>query len=186
MRSFLISLSHGRLFFLTIPLFTALTILLITRQITQKILLFESILLSILLTVVLAFFFFGIKRKREIVNFDYEKFLSVLISLLLFYSISFSTILNTDRSKSLYVLSWVHDLGPISEKKLAQKIRIKYGEYDSSYIQQRINEHKSRGVFVEQNGLIQTSTLGNVYWFAADKIAAIFQLSGWYSSKIEK
>jgi len=94
--------------------------------------------------------------------------------------------MNTDRSKSLYVLSWVHDLGPISEEKLAQKIRIKYGEYDSSYIKQRITEHKNRGVFVERNGLIQTSTLGKLYWFVANKIARIFQLSGWYSSKIEK
>ena len=168
------------------PLLASILFLFLIRQITQTIILFESILISILLTVLLAISFYFIQQKRGIIKFDYETLLSLFVSVLLFYSISFSTIMNTDRSKSLYVLSWVHDLGPITEKNLAQKIRIKYGEYDSSYIQQRITEHKSRGVFVERNGFIQTSTLGNVYWYVANKIAGIFKLSGWYSAKIEK
>jgi hypothetical protein len=182
----LITVPRRRLLLLALPLLIAFSLLFLIRQITQRIILFESILLSILLTVVLVFSYFALECKREISQFSYEKFLSVFVSLLLFYSISFSTVLNTDRSKSLYVLSWVHDLGPITEKNLSQKIRMKYGEYDSSYIQQRIIEHKSRGVFVERNGLIQTSSLGNAYWYVANKIAGMFKLSGWYSAKIEK
>ena len=186
MPSSLITVPRRRLLLLVLPLVTAFILLFLIRLITQRIILFESILLSILLTVVLVFSYFALEYKRDISQFNYEKFLSVFVSLLLFYSMSFSTVLNTDRSKSLYVLSWVHDLGPITEKNLSQKIRMKYGEYDSSYIQQRIIEHKSRGVFVERNGAIQTSSLGNVYWYVANKIAGIFKLSGWYSAKIEK
>lgn len=182
----LLNAPRRRLLWLVLPLLTSFFILFLIRQVTQRIILFESILLSILITAVIVFSFFALEYKRDINQSNYEKFLSVFVSLLLFYSMSFSIVLNTDRSKSLYVLSWVHDLGPITEKNLSQKIRIKYGEYDSSYIEQRIIEQKSRGVFVEQNGLIQTSSLGNVYWYAANKIAGIFKLSGWYSAKIEK
>jgi hypothetical protein len=156
------------------------------RRATPEIILFESILLSALITILVVVCYYAIQCMRKKTKFGYENFLSLLLSLLMFYSLSFSIIMNTDRSKSLYVLSWVHDLGPISEENLAKEVKKKYGEYDATYIQQRIIEHKSRGVFIERNGLVQTSNLGNLYWNVANKIAGVFKLSGWFSSKIQR
>ena len=86
--------------------------------------------------------------------------------------------MNVDRSKSFYVLSWVHDLGPISEIDLADKLKTKYGAYDAIYIKQRIDEQTKRGVFNLHSGFYQTSLLGNLYWKSATLLSDVFKLDG--------
>jgi hypothetical protein len=92
--------------------------------------------------------------------------------------------MNTDRSKSLYVISWVHDLGPVSESELAIALQSKFGAYDSAYIHQRLFEQKSRGVFEFRNNKFTLTKLGNIYWSAANLLSSIFNLTGWQNAKI--
>ncbi len=180
------TLTKKRIKFLVQPLLAGFSILFCLRQFTQQILLFESILLSIIITILFNVWLIWARRKKQSEKFVYEDFLAITLSLVLFYSISASTVLNVDRSKSFYVISWVHDLGPISEKNLALKLRTRYGEYDSISIHQRLLEQKARGIFIVEDDLYQTSILGNIYWHAANGIASVFNLSGWYSAKLPK
>ena len=94
--------------------------------------------------------------------------------------------MNIDRSKSLYVLSWIHDKGPISEADLALELRKKYGEFDAGYIHQRLKEQSRRGVFKIKHEKYSTTKLGNLYWTAASILARVFNLNGWYSAKLTK
>jgi hypothetical protein len=169
-----------------LPLFTCFSILLCLRQFIQDILLFESILLSMVITILLSANLYWIRSKIHSKQFAYEDFLAITLSFVVFYSIAGSTVLNVDRSKSFYVISWVHDLGPISEKNLSQKLRNRYGEYDSISIHQRLLEQRARGLFIVKDDLYQTSMLGNFYWYTANSIAYIFNLSGWYSAKLTR
>ena len=178
------TIARRRLKFLVLPLLASFFFLFCMRQITQEILLFESMLLSILITILFVLILYWVRREREFKQFAFEDLLAIVLSLVLFYSISGSTILNVDRSKSFYVLSWVHDYGPISENELAQRLQSKYGAYDSISINQRLVEQTSRGVLVFRGGRYQTSVVGDIYWYVATGIASIFKLSGWYSAKL--
>ncbi len=174
---------NSRGFLLTFPGLFSVASLFLLRRVYAPALLFESIIASIFVTLLVLFAVFLIFKCYKLMKF--ESLICIFLSLSIFYSISFSTIMNTDRSKSLYVLSWIHDQGPITEANLAKLLEKKYGQYDSAYISQRILEQTRRGVFKINDGEISVTELGRIYWNCAEVFALVFNLTGWYTAKID-
>jgi hypothetical protein len=94
--------------------------------------------------------------------------------------ISFS-LLNTDRSRSFFVLSWVEnsDIGLINQNLIVNNpVSLEFQNPDS--VIQRIEEQR-------KNGLIQSSSLkltnGGKYFLASiEFMARVFSLKGWYEN----
>ena len=148
-------------------------------------LLYEQIVLAMVLGVTLFLVVFGILSRKSPSSYDFSKvFPFLLIGGLLFYSFGFSVIMTVDRSKSLYVLNWVHQKEPLALEDLGVALEKKYGSYDKVYVEQRISEQVRRGVFTENDGLIAVSRTGNFLWFTADRVAKVFNLNGWFRSKL--
>jgi hypothetical protein len=94
--------------------------------------------------------------------------------------ISFS-LLNTDRSRSFFVLSWVEnsDIGLINQNLIVNNPVSPEFQNPESVIQ-RIEEQR-------QNGLIQSSSLkltnsGKYFLASIEFIARVFSLKGWYEN----
>ena len=92
--------------------------------------------------------------------------------------------MNTDRSKSLYVISWIHDTQPISPLLIESKLKEKYGFFDSRYVEQRIREQQVRGIIKIEDGSYELTTIGQLIWRAAEVLSVIFKLDGWKDNKI--
>lgn len=147
-------------------------------------LLYEQILLATLMGILLSSMIFRVlsKIKKSPTNSSLTM-PYILVGALLFYSFGFSVIMTVDRSKSLYVLNWVHQLQPVTVKELQVALEGKYNSYDKSYIEQRISEQVRRGVFEEANGAIAVSRIGSFYWSTANLIAKALNLKGWFASR---
>lgn len=118
------------------------------------------------------------------VPMTYEIFVSVVFASMLMFISSYGTIMNIDRSKSSYLLSWIHDNPEISRMELRAKLEAKSLIYDEEYLEKRILEHIERGVFTEKNGELSTSYFGNFLYGFADLAAGLFRLDGWQRAKI--
>lgn len=114
----------------------------------------------------------------------YESIVSVLVSSLFFYSISMSTVLNIDRSKSFYVINLLHNSQPISESDLKTKISQKFGDKEYNSYQSRILEQAKRGIVTKENNKYVLSFIGNLIWQISNFLAKIFNLSGWNNSHL--
>jgi hypothetical protein len=155
------------------------------RMFFQGGLLYEQIVFAMVLGVALFVLVFGILSRKYPSSFNFSKvFPYFLIGGLLFYSFGFSVIMTVDRSKSLYVLNWVNQKEPIALEGLGVALAKKYGSYDKVYVEQRVSEQVRRGVFTEDNGLIRVSRTGNFLWFAANEVAKVFKLNGWFRSRL--
>ena len=140
--------------------------------------LYESILISIFLSLLLSFLLLNKK-------ISFNKWVSsALLTSTMFYSLSFSTIMNIDRSRSLHVISWIHDTGPISYEELEKKIRVKYGEFDRNFIKQRLDEQTKRNILTYRENSYTLTQLGNIIWVVSQFLAKVFKLEGWFDAKL--
>jgi hypothetical protein len=107
----------------------------------------------------------------------------IVICVLLTFLLLTSTLLNVDRSRSLYILSWVEN----------GKIKVVNNEYDFSRIQskevldgegikQRIREQESRGILLNHGDSLSLSFSGTVIYKISRKMAEFFSLNGWYNN----
>jgi|LakMenEpi03Aug12_release.lakeMendotaPanAssembly.Ray.scaffolds.fasta_scaffold842152_1 hypothetical protein len=108
-----------------------------------------------------------------------------LAGALLFYSLAFSTVMITDRSKSLYVISWIHDTQPVTPQNLEINLKNKYGYFDKIYVEQRIREQQTRKIVELENGQYELTTAGEIIWYAAELLAFVYELKGWDLNKIQ-
>ena len=153
-------------------------ILFFVRKLTSLIL-FESILLSLVIGT--SFILFQSRKIKPRI----EQIIPALAGALLFYSLAFSTVMNTDRSKSLYVISWIHDTQPVTPQNLEVILKNRYGYYDQFYVEQRIREQSTRKIVELEKGQYKLTTIGEVIWNAAELLAFVFELNGWDENKIQ-
>ena len=140
--------------------------------------LYESILISIFLSLSVSFL---LLNKR----ISFNKWVSsALLTSTMFYSISFSTMINIDRSRSLHVISWIHDTGPISHEELEKKIRVKYGQFDRNFIEQRLDEQTKRNILTYRENSYTLTQFGNIIWAISQFLAKVFKLEGWFDAKL--
>jgi len=93
--------------------------------------------------------------------------------------------MNTDRSKSLYVISWIHDTQPVTPQNLEIILKNRYGYYDQFYVEQRIREQQTRKIIEIEKGQYKLTRIGEVIWNAAEFLAFVFELNGWDENKIQ-
>lgn len=108
----------------------------------------------------------------------------IIISALTFFLVAQGTLLNIDRSRSLYVLSWVHfhDISYV-DKQLALDDVISSEAEVSEAISQRIDEHIARGLMENGEMKISLTPRGELYFEVADMLADIYNLDGWKQNK---
>jgi hypothetical protein len=149
------------------------------RSISSSSLIYEQINISILISS--SFYAFWVLRHRKIpLFFLMKKFvvLSLAVSLVLNLSI-----LNIDRSRSFYVLSWIKNKSiSIDENRLLINIQSLEGRNRQAVIQ-RITEARSRGLLHSTTEEIKLTTLGEVFFFGSNQIAEFYNLSGWFENE---
>jgi hypothetical protein len=150
------------------------------RQIRPELLIEIQILFSLVFAIV-----FVTVLQFRLKNIRYEVIVSILLSGVIFFVSTYTTAMVIDRSKSFYLLSWIHDHPGISESKLESLLEDKYGSYDQVYIGQRIEEQLSRGVFVGSVLELRTSKFGDFLYNCSDFIARVFDLRGWFEAKLD-
>jgi hypothetical protein len=135
-------------------------------------------LVFIFLSFPLVIFLFSAKEYKS------STLLTLIIALLFFYQSATSILINIDRSRSFYVLSWV------------DKYQIKSGVNTNPYesvqspekhsieaIQKRIIEQESRGLISDNGSEFSLTSLGKVTLQISNFFAKIFNLQGWYQNK---
>ena len=146
--------------------------------------LFEQIILTICFSAGLSMLLFFLKVRVLARRLNHHEFLSlVVISSLLTALILLLSLVNIDRSRSFYVLSWV-DNGSISSNAGELKFRIKSSEaLDINGVALRLEEQISRGLVQEANGEYQLTPTGSIYVSMANFLADLYRLENWDINK---
>ena len=175
------TLKYGRALNLIVYIFLAdIVVLLLIRNIDLgNDFLFEQIVISSVLGNFALLFFFP---PFQILKFALhpQKLLTCLAILLTFQYLAQSTILNIDRSRSFYVLSWAHN----------NSIRISNNEVDLSKVEsdekfskiaisERINEQVSRKFLRKDGSSYYLTWSGNLMFMVANLTGRIFKLEMW-------
>jgi len=170
---------------LAAPFWIAIVLLLSIRTWFDDFLLYESIILSSLLGMSMySILYFSIfKFIFNKYNFTYELFLSIVVSTLLFYSLSTATILNIDRSKSFHVIAFIYEKEPVSQLEFKIELIEKFSESEWNSYNLRMNEQIKRGIILKDDGFISLSSKGNFIYHFSNFLAKIFLLEGWFESK---
>jgi len=117
------------------------------------------------------------------VDKSHEVILVITFALVLFLGAS-STILNIDRSRSFFVLSWVNQ-GLVSNKNGQVDLQKVHSmeKLNPEGISQRLSEQMARGlVKVNQNNYVLTNK-GKFTLSISDALARIFTLDGWNKNR---
>lgn len=168
----------GKYFFEKLILLHTLSsalLLIIVRQLTNTSLLYDEILIVSLISSIGLSIFYYTKRK------SFLNSCRILIVLFLFATTIFSsTLLNIDRSRSLYVLSWIDNSQIVEKVNGSLEINVISSEaLDTNAIFQRVNEHKKRGLIVQQNEIFKLSAAGKAILYSAKVLASVYNLDGW-------
>ena len=109
----------------------------------------------------------------------YVNLLALMLSILVLpYSL-----LNVDRSRSFYVLSWV-DQGEVSIENGQIVVNVESTEAtDTSGVELRLKEQQQRGLIQEANGRYKVTNMGKFILKIANLLAKIFNLKNWEANK---
>ncbi len=148
-------------------------LLLIIRQIIPNALLFESILISSIASVVITSISYSIKWG----GFSSNMFLSILLSFLLIITPSFLVLMNIDRSRSFYVLVWA--TFPRSAQEIENQSIIAFGSAEKFGILMRLKEQEKRGLIKHDEGFYSLTTTGRLMVTTADMFASLYKLDNY-------
>lgn len=163
-----------------------LAILATYRHTSQSSLLFDQFLVLTFIASPVFMYFLKFDFFKERIQIGYlSKFLvSIIVSLFFFSTVQYS-ILAVDRSRSLYVFSWVDTKKVVSSGKEIISINGAADIQELNYpdaIQQRINEQISRKLMRIDNNEVRNSFLGNMLLVCSEYLAIVFNLNGWKSN----
>lgn len=107
-----------------------------------------------------------------------------LLSSLVFWSSAQFLLLNIDRSRSFYVISWIAQ-GKIDVFDHSISLdRVKSNEkLNYRAIEDRIGENSTRGLLHLKNGELKLTNLGEVVLRISNFLAPQFKLSGWFQNR---
>jgi hypothetical protein len=113
----------------------------------------------------------------------FTKVLIATVSGLLFFSTVQYSVLAVDRSRSLYIFSWVEE-GLITKSSSGVSVSDSSvdpeGLRDIISINQRIEEQEARGLMKSNSDEVQLTFSGKLVLGVAKFFAATFNLKGWY------
>ena len=160
-------------------------ILILTRNFIElKFPIFEEIVLaSIIATVITLGFTIYLTKLRSSKNsirlLSYVNIIGLMLSLLVFpYAL-----LNIDRSRSFYVLSWV-DQGKVYVENGQIILEVSSTEStDIAGVGSRLKEQEQRGLIREANGVFKVTNTGKLMLLIANSLAKLFNLTNWEANK---
>ena len=141
-------------------------------------LLFEQILISGFLGyLVVTLLYFRI----NFFSYDWKKSLrDSLLGFMIYLLIALFTILNIDRSRSFYVLSWVAKGIVICTDSSLDLTKVQSKEkFNSIGISSRIEEQVKRNLVLKSDSGCQLTQYGELYLVSAEVLAEIFNLKNW-------
>jgi hypothetical protein len=146
--------------------------------------LFEEIFFSATSAIVLALGFSILHKKKSgaakiWTNFAYLSFIGFLVSLLVLSN----SLLNIDRSRSFYVLSWVDQEKVSSIDGVIEESISSTEANDLNSLEMRIMEHEERGLIKNENGKYYLTFGGGVMLSLSNFLAQIFNLENWQKNK---
>jgi hypothetical protein len=142
-------------------------------------LLFEQILFSDLATGLLFSSYFLYKKAK-----DDRIFLQILIACLLMVSVANFTLVNIDRSRSFYLLSWVEKSKIVLTDLEIDLSQVESPEkFNSDAIRLRLKEQTSRGLVYIDKSEYKLTSLGKSYLLSAQWFAKIYKLENWYRNQ---
>jgi predicted PurR-regulated permease PerM len=148
--------------------------------------LFEQLILTSILAAIFIFAIFYLLRrvnKRQNQNFTDYIYL-IIVASLLFAFLAPNCILNIDRSRSFYVLSWV-DQNEISfgaDGKLVTSIKSPEA-LNISGVRERISEQINRGLIVRDKNRLSLTFSGRIVLRFSNFVAQIYNLDGWFRNR---
>lgn len=112
------------------------------------------------------------------------KILSLLISFLLYLNVSTQLLINTDRSRSFFVLQWIQCAPPAyTINQIQNRYAETYGEPSLVDFNLRYNEQVSRQL-INDSESPTLSTRGLMIYELAEFLAKNFNLKGWYTHRL--
>jgi hypothetical protein len=146
--------------------------------------LFEQIILASFASAALGFLFLFLRSKMSNYKLNFDEFFSlIIISSLLSVLILPLSLVNIDRSRSFYVLSWV-EKGLVSKEKGALEFKIESTEaLDRNGVELRLNEQIQRGLVVEKGGIFHLTQTGRLLMSLSNLLSEIFKLENWDLNK---
>ncbi len=177
-------LGKHALIVLLILFLSSLCIVLTRSFLKIDILLFESIVLFSSMIFLLVFLILAKTRSKVIPTASLQTLFYVsLIGLLCTLIILPNTLLNVDRSRSLYVLSWVHQ-GQLKNVNGEFVVNVKSSEgSDLSGVELRLDEQIQRGLVINLGNEYKLSRSGIFVLKVAEFLANTFNLSNWQRNK---
>lgn len=109
----------------------------------------------------------------------------ILLIALVFFTITTSTLVNVDRSRSIYVLSWISEgrvelnnnfIG-LDQVRSKEKMNI-------DGVKQRINEQIERGLVTQSGNKLELNKSGLVIVLISKFVAKVFNLNGWEKNRL--
>jgi len=124
-----------------------------------------------------------LSRSIQLLSPEAKLFASMTIALLFFSTVQYS-VLAVDRSRSLYIFSWVND-GVIQSIDgqiiIGSTTADPEGLNDVEAIAQRIQEQSSRGLMTTEGSTVQLTLSGKAILSISKLLAIVFNLSGWFA-----
>ena len=148
-------------------------------------LLFEQItFLALIISLIVYAIRKAMRKFRLTKKFSYPSNLFIALASLLFFLLAQFSILNIDRSRSFYVLSWIH----------LEKIEIEGNSYDLSQVESgeksnlgaivdRIREQEVRGLVKVNNSKLQLTSRGETVLWVANTSGYLFHLDFWAANR---
>jgi hypothetical protein len=117
-------------------------------------------------------------------RFKVDLFYAITLGVLVAYLSTSLMLINVDRSRSFYVLSWINEYDfPAVEAQRTYHL-VRSSEILAVIpINQRIAEQEQRGFVTSQGGKLELTLKGKAALITADLLAASFRLQGWYKNK---
>ena len=157
-------------------------LLVLLRQFSSSSLIFDQVFLICCLTISAGLMgvLYSFKRNKDR-HVLIIQFLAFTLGVVLFYNFSNATLLNVDRSRSLYIFSWIQH----------GEVQIRDGHLDLSRvhsderlntvaIKQRLDEQQLRSlVKVDNSGRVFLTSSGRFVLALSKLLARICHLSGW-------
>jgi hypothetical protein len=109
----------------------------------------------------------------------------LVVGMLTMMFIGPNTVMNIDRSRSFYVLSWADNKGISVDKSGELILNVRSPEkMNVVSIKERVEEQYSRGLIKLQDDTYILTTKGRFMLTMANSIASFYDLEGWAKNKI--
>jgi len=154
------------------------------RQLNDSTLIADQILAVGLFALVCTGTLFFLSNNNISSEKKWVKILSLLVSFLLYLNVSTHLLINTDRSRSFFILEWVQCAPPtFTINQIQNRYTEVYGERSLKDFNLRYKEQVSR-LLINDSENPTLSTKGLVIYNLAEILAKSFNLKGWYTNAL--